>query len=538
MRLFFAMQDSLRTYSSLAHLAKQVFDLPAQARYTVGSVVTVRIDAVRKLVGIACFLPDAPFPYSFVLDGQIVQPRFSRSFCFVSKQEGKLQAHILWFPFSSSSQVLKVLDANGQCVPILHFGKELPWLEKKQLLAPHPPLREPFWVYLVSRLCSFAKIPQIIRFFGRKRYAGCWLFADRGFMADDNAEHMYRFMMQEHPEYTIVFALDKKSPDWHRLEQEGFVLVPIRSLAYLAAYLNCSWLLSSQRTGYITKHYWRKWHTDVVKHRFCFLQHGITMNYLPRLNTPHADIIVSSSHAEFQALKQDCRFPYVYSDREVRLTGLPRHDALLRKAEKTHPQKVIIMPSWRHTLATGQAGDGQFVFGEGFTSTEFFQRWNRLLQNSQLHDAVENAGFTLTFYPHPHLRPLLHYFAQKNVTTPRANESIQDLLAQGALLLTDYSSIAMEIAVVRRPVVYYQFDQKEFFNTNIKQGRGRGYFDYSQDGFGEVVTDEDALLALLIEYLNNGCQMKAYYKGRVEKFFPPNQGKNCQRLYEALQQAF
>ena len=32
----------------------------------------------------------------------------------------------------------------------------------------------------------------------------------------------YRYMMQNHPEQTCYFVLNKTAPDWNRLEQEGF----------------------------------------------------------------------------------------------------------------------------------------------------------------------------------------------------------------------------------------------------------------------------------------------------------------------------
>ncbi|MCR8687320.1 hypothetical protein, partial [Campylobacter sp. 1569] len=59
-----------------------------------------------------------------------------------------------------------------------------------------------------------------------------WLFADRDIEADDNAEHLYRYVMQNHPEQEIVFALRKESPDWDRLEKEGFNLIEFGSFEF------------------------------------------------------------------------------------------------------------------------------------------------------------------------------------------------------------------------------------------------------------------------------------------------------------------
>ena len=61
---------------------------------------------------------------------------------------------------------------------------------------------------------------------------GSWLLMDRETKADDNAEHFYRYMMQNHPEQTCYFVLNRTAPDWNRLEQEGFKLVEFGGSEY------------------------------------------------------------------------------------------------------------------------------------------------------------------------------------------------------------------------------------------------------------------------------------------------------------------
>lgn len=59
-----------------------------------------------------------------------------------------------------------------------------------------------------------------------------WLLMDKDYEADDNAEHLYRYIMQNHPEQEIVFALRKESSDWERLEKEGFNLIEFGSFKF------------------------------------------------------------------------------------------------------------------------------------------------------------------------------------------------------------------------------------------------------------------------------------------------------------------
>ena len=529
------MNAPFRSFASLAEVARLLFELPP-GPYRGESAALIGVDTAQNLLGLVCFTASEALAHTVLVNNEPVPPRFVRSFSLSLAREGELFAHILWLPFDASFRSAVLCGPDRNSLPILYDGTELPCLEAAHLHIPKPPPREPLWVYGLSLLCRITGLPRLLRLMGRGKYAGCWLFADRGFMADDNAEHLYRWVMRHHPERNIVFALHKNSPDWPRLAREGFNLVHIGGMEYRSAYLNCAWLISSQRTGYITKHYWRKWHADAARHRFCFLQHGICMNYLPRLNIPHADMFICTTKRECEAFTTDPRFPYVYCGREVRLTGLPRHDELLRKASAVkNPRTILIMPSWRHTMAPGQTGDGQFIYDEGFTQSEFFRRWQAVLQAKRLLDAARKHDYQVRFYPHPHLRPQLRHFQLEGVTLiPEAGVSVQDILAETALLITDYSSIAMEAALLRRPVLHFQFDREAFFSRNRDLSRGQGYFDYERDGLGEVAITEDELFALAERHMREGCRMREEYRRRADAFFAFTDTENCRRVYAAL----
>jgi CDP-glycerol glycerophosphotransferase (TagB/SpsB family) len=311
----------------------------------------------------------------------------------------------------------------------------------------------------------------------RRRFAGTWLLADRDFKADDNAEHLYRWIMKHHPEQKIFFALRKDSPDWMRLKQEGFCLIDLSSLWYAFAWLHCDRLISSNRSGYITKPEWRLWYAAIVRHRFCFLQHGITKDFQPGMNSLHADLLITAAPAEYRAFVDDPR--YVYTEWEVRLTGFPRHDELLRKAEAVPaPRTVLIMPTWRKNLVdTLTPGTGRYPYSQRFAQSEYFRNWQAVLQSLVLHRAAAEHGYTIRFCPHPYIRQQLRDFCLDGIAVPPdTGGSIQDILADTMLLITDYSSVAMEIALLCRPVVYFQFDRETFFTQD--HSYTKGYFDY------------------------------------------------------------
>ncbi|EOH2052001.1 CDP-glycerol glycerophosphotransferase family protein, partial [Campylobacter coli] len=95
-----------------------------------------------------------------------------------------------------------------------------------------------------------------------------WLLMDRDYEADDNAEHLYRYIMQNHPEQEIVFALRKESSDWKRLEKERFNLIEFGSFEFERIIKKASKVISSHCDAYLGR-YLKQFNKD-----FIFLQHG------------------------------------------------------------------------------------------------------------------------------------------------------------------------------------------------------------------------------------------------------------------------
>ena len=61
-----------------------------------------------------------------------------------------------------------------------------------------------------------------------------------------------------------------------------------------------------------------------------------------------------------------------------------------------------------------------------------------------------------------------------------------------------------------------------------------GFFSYEDDGFGEVIIDEEDLVKKLSEYFDNEFKMEDIYAQRVEEFFDLRDGKNCDRIFKAI----
>ncbi|ELD0352750.1 CDP-glycerol glycerophosphotransferase family protein, partial [Campylobacter coli] len=144
----------------------------------------------------------------------------------------------------------------------------------------------------------------------------------------------------------------------------------------------------------------------------------------------------------------------------------------------------------------------------------------------------QEYGYTIVFNPHPNIMPYLKEFNFPSyIKIANQNESLQKLFCNSSLMITDYSSVAFEMAYLEKPVIYYQFDKEEFF---ISQWQ-KGYFDYKKDGFGPVVENEENLLKELESLLQNDCKPFGVYKDNIDSTFVFKDGRCCERIYAMLE---
>ena len=63
---------------------------------------------------------------------------------------------------------------------------------------------------------------------------------------------------------------------------------------------------------------------------------------------------------------------------------------------------------------------------------------------------------------------------------------------------------------MKKPIIYYQFDNNIYYDRHYK----KGYFEYERDGFGEI-TNESNIIEKILEYIDNPKMPKKYEKGLI-----------------------
>lgn len=368
-----------------------------------------------------------------------------------------------------------------------------------------------------------------------ERFRNCWVLMDRTDKADDNAEHLCRWMMRNHPEQPVHFVLDARSKDWNRLQREGFPLLAYGSTEHYQALGRATWLVSSHVDGPVIDPMQTRELFGAPQYKFAFLQHGITKEDVSSwLNSIPLDFFVCSAKPEYDSILGG---NYKFTERELSLTGFPRHDPLLQKAQKHKPGRVLLVcPTWRERLMRhAMNGLSPAEAAEVFRQSNYYKAWNSLVSSRRIARLLAKHEFKMLFLPHPETERFLPIFKPSGVCTVLRwgdVNSVQDLLASSAIAVTDYSSLAFDIAYINRPLAYYQFQETPSYLD--QQSRRAGYFIYERDGFGPVIHTEEKLEKWLDEMLTQGVANQAPYKDRVTDFYPQRDGDNCRRVYESI----
>lgn len=377
-----------------------------------------------------------------------------------------------------------------------------------------------------------AKLPSV-----RRRYRDAWLLMDRDTQAQDNAEHLYRYLRQHHPRLNIWFVLSRSSSDWDRLEHDGFRLLEHRSRQHTFGLRNCRHVISSQIDHYVVHPLPRSPFGPETWH-YTFLQHGVTKDDLSVwINHKPIDLMVTVTPDETASIVGDGT-PYVFTEREVRMTGFPRHDRLLELATAVPADErklIMVMPTWRRELLPDVVlGGNERRLRADFWETEYAIQWRRVIESAELHELTDRHGWQICFIPHPNMQDYLENSPLPPHVAVHAvkDVDIQKLLARAGALVTDYSSMAFEMAYIQRPVVYFQFDRAEFF-SGVHAYR-RGTWSYESDGFGPVCADPDTVLAELAGVIARSGAAEPQYAQRMASTLPLRDGRCCQRTYEAI----
>ena len=385
-------------------------------------------------------------------------------------------------------------------------------------------------MYKIKRLFIYIKVflvmiaAETVSVFLRhsEKYKNLWIVSERGIDARDNGYHFFKYLRNAHPEINSVYIISKDSPDRKKVAPLGN-LIPYGSFKHYLAFILAKVKVSTHIDGYspdiLFFHKFGKLFPD--KSKKIFLQHGIIKDNLGfcHADQTNIDMFVCSAVPEYEYIDK----VFGYKPGVLKLTGLCRYDNLRKNEQPT--RKILFMPTWRSALRTCNRNT--------FAQSEYFKKYNSFLNSKKLSELLEEYDYELIFYPHFEVHRFLDCFntdAKRVHIADFKNNDVQDLLINSDILVTDYSSVFFDYAYMRKPMVFFQYDESEFRNGHYKQG----YFDYRRDGFGNIAETQDLVIDSLRHIINNGLNPDKIHLDRMNSFFKFDDSDNCKRNFEEI----
>lgn len=359
-----------------------------------------------------------------------------------------------------------------------------------------------------------------------------WLFSERGNEAKDNAFVLFTYIREKYPEIPAYYVMSQEDTEvYKRIKQLGNIIDKNSDL-HKIVFLKSKYLVCTHTWGVISP-----WNIDALEivyplyknKKYIFLQHGVIYNDVSEAlhkTKQNFDLFICGAKPEYDYILND----FGYSDEEVKYTGLARYDNLHTIKTK---QQILLMPTWRAEVCQPSWVSNRIVNDSVFLTSDYYKSYQALLNSSTLMSLLKQNDIELIFYPHYEVQQYLKYFStpsDKIIIASKDNYDVQTLLIESKLLVTDYSSVFFDFAYMKKPSLFYQFDEKTFFATHYK----RGYFNHKTDGFGVVCNYQERLINEIKKAVDSNFTISKKYAQKIERFFPLHNKQNCERIYNEI----
>ncbi|MGW7948394.1 CDP-glycerol glycerophosphotransferase family protein [Staphylococcus xylosus] len=328
--------------------------------------------------------------------------------------------------------------------------------------------------------------------------------------AQDNGLAFFEYLLENYSDkYNVYYVVHKNSPDLENLKKYKNNVVFYKTSENLRILYEADIICHTHTSYYILPFRVNELERELSTKKRVFLQHGIIgvrnlqNMYGRKTNERFTDLFVVSSKREKDIITSN----YGFNSNEVILTGLPRFDSLIKEKKNNRlkvkkKKKVLIMPTWRPGLDN--------LTDEEFKKTEYYKAFYSLINNGFIKNLANYKNIEFNIFMHRNFQKYNHLFNSSFVKTlSDSDHNIKDLLYDSSLLITDYSSVALDFAIMRRKVIYFQPDIIMESNLNASDNIKLP---------GTIVKNEGMLLEELKSFkFNSNIDLSNIYKFKDKK---------------------
>jgi CDP-glycerol glycerophosphotransferase len=346
----------------------------------------------------------------------------------------------------------------------------------------------------------------------------------------DNPRAIYEYMKEHYKEYQLLWSVDKQAvklfeefqvPFIRRFSIKWFLTFP-RAKYWVNNVRLPGWMPKSQGTVYV-----QTWHGTPLKKLGLdideiFMPGTETESYKKNFinESKNWDYLISPNPYSTEIFKR--AFHY---NGDVIESGYPRNDLLTthsgaaieeikQKLGIPHDKKIMLYaPTWRDNEFYSK---GKYKFKFQFDldnwKKEFGAEWVLLTRMHYL--VAENFDFST------------HEGIVYDVSS---YPDIRDLYVSADLLITDYSSVFFDYAILNRPIVFFMYD----LTTYRDQLRGF-YIDIEEEAPGPIVQTEEELFDAIHELVRINVDTNPKFKSFKNKFSSLEDGHATRRVVQGF----
>lgn len=223
--------------------------------------------------------------------------------------------------------------------------------------------------------------------------------------------------------------------------------------------------------------------------------------------------------ATSEAIKE--KFEKAFKSKKVYITGMPRNDVFFNPdlITKKYREKLGLNKFAKVILYAPTFRDKQYAYP--FTE-EFLEKLDKWLESKNYVLLIKKHIFDLALKIPSKYRRI--WDVSKEV------EDIQELLIHVDVLISDYSSVVTDFALLRRPIILYIYDLRRY----VEECRDF-YFDPRELFPGPFAYSQEELLELLkdLSWFEDPKYREKYEKF-LDFFHTYKDGKSCERVERLL----
>ena len=371
---------------------------------------------------------------------------------------------------------------------------------------------------------------RISYFFTKSKYKeeNIWLICETPLQCQENGYYLFKWIRENYPELPVYYIISQNAPGLNQVKQLGNVIYHKTFYEYFYMFhakriisTHGLWILPDE-FGILKKITKKQLKAKkiMLNHGVGFLKNGKAFYHKSIFALNDLIMALSQKHKEIFLNE------YGYEDKDVVITGYPRFDDLIDKSEESEFSNLIVfMPTFR---------DKEDNIGEAFRNTELFLTLKRIMQDQKLLDFLLKNNVVFGIYLHQNIQQysyMLEEYSSSNMRVLiQGKFTVQKLLKESRILITDYSSVFFDFVYMKKPFISYQFDYDKF----IASRKDKAFIDFENDLPGYVVERHEDLIEKIMEIVNTNYIFPLEHEQKSKMFFQYDDRNNCKRVFNAI----